>query len=258
VPDESPEAFYDGLAATYDALFPDWWAAAQHHGEIVDAVIRGAGTAPPARLLDCAAGIGTQALPLATRGYDLTATDISAEAVARARSEAETRDITLHIDVADMRTLDRVVTGPFDVVIACDNAIPHLLDDDDLDRALGAIAAVLAPNALFVASIRDYDALRAAPPLGLPGVTYDRDDGLEITGQAWEWSPDLERIRIHLYFLREQGSGWHADVHTTWYRALTRAAFTAALERARFHTITWLSPEQSGYYQPMVTARSAR
>ena len=43
-----------------------------------------------------------------------------------------------------MRELDTVVRPAFDAVIACDNALPHLLGDDDLDVALGAIARVLA------------------------------------------------------------------------------------------------------------------
>src|SRR5687767_10663795 len=29
-----PEEFYDALATEYHLLFPDWWAAAQWHGEV--------------------------------------------------------------------------------------------------------------------------------------------------------------------------------------------------------------------------------
>ena len=38
------------------------------------------------------------------------------------------------------------------------------------------------------------------------------------------------------------------------YRALTRNELTAALESAGFARITWHEPEQSGYFQPIVTA----
>lgn len=251
--DESPRAFYDGLADGYDAIYDDWWAAAQWHARHVDGVLRQHGFAPPARLLDCACGIGTQAIPLAAMGYDVTASDISAESVERARGEAATRRIPIHFGIADIRALESETR--YDVVIACDNAIPHLLDDRELDAAVAAVATVLEPNGLFLAGVRDYDALRAERPPGVPSVVRERADGREIVGQAWEWNDDGEQLRIHLFFLRERAGAWVADVHTTWYRALTRAAFTAALERNRFADVTWHSAEQLGYYQPVVTAR---
>lgn len=256
---ESPEAFYDALAPEYDAIFDDWWIAALEHGRIIDDVLRGAGVERGARLLDCACGIGTQALPLAQLGYRVTGTDISANAVARARREAEARAIPAVFLAADMRVVDQTVPGDFGAVIACDNSIPHLLDDTDLDLALVAIRAALVPGGLFLASIRDYDALRAERPAGTPGVVRTRAGGREITGQAWEWSDDGERIRIHLFVLRERERGWNTEMHTTHYRALRRADFTAALQRANFDDVRWWFPEESGYYQPIVTARrSAR
>jgi hypothetical protein len=149
------------------------------------------------------------------------------------------------------------VPGNFGAVIACDNSVPHLLDDTDLGLALVAIRSALVPGGVFLASIRDYDALRADRPTGLPGAVYPRPGGREISGQAWEWSDDGERIRIHLYLLRERERGWKADVHTTHYRALRRADFSTALTRSGFTDIRWWFPEETGYYQPIVTA-SAR
>jgi glycine/sarcosine N-methyltransferase len=256
VPDESPRAFYDALASGYDMLFDDWWAGAQWHGSVVDAMLRRNGVAPPARVLDCAAGIGTQSIPLAQLGYRVTATDLSPEAIARAQHEAASRDVRLHAHVADMRTVDDVVTGPFDAVIACDNALPHLLDDTDLDAALGAIRRVVAPGGMFLASVRDYDAIRREHPPGIPAVFRNRSYGRQIAGQAWEWSDDEERIRIHLFTIEERAPGeWHPTVYTTWYRVLTRDTLVGALARAGYDEIVWYDADECGYYQPMVTAR---
>ena len=141
MPDESPRAFYDALAADYDVLFDDWWTAAQHHASIIDRMLQAQGVGRGARLLDCACGIGTQALGLAARGYAVTGTDVSAKALERARREAAAHGIEAELVVSDMRQLDAVVRPPFGAVIACDNSLPHLLDDGDLDAAVGAIAA---------------------------------------------------------------------------------------------------------------------
>ena len=75
--------------------------------------------------------------------------------------------------------------------------------------------------------------------------------------EGFIWSDDGERIRIHLYFLRERERGWKADVHTTHYRALRRADFSAALTRTGFTDVRWWFPEETGYYQPIVTARAS-
>jgi glycine/sarcosine N-methyltransferase len=103
--------------------------------------------------------------------------------------------------------------------------------------------------------VRDYDELRASRTQGVPGVLRERNGAREIVGQAWEWHDDGEQLRIHLFVLREGAGGWHADVHTTWYRALGRDALTDALARTGFSDIRWLEPDATGFYQPIVTAR---
>jgi glycine/sarcosine N-methyltransferase len=44
---------------------------------------------------------------------------------------------------------------------------------------------------------------------------------------------------------------------TTTYRALSRAALSDALRHVGFETISWQMPEQTGFYQPVVAARTA-
>ena len=75
--------------------------------------------------------------------------------------------------------------------------------------------------------------------------------------QAWQWSDDGSQVDISLFVLHETAGGWSASVHETTYRALLRADLNAALVQAEFSTIRWLRPEVTGYYQPIVVARSA-
>src|SRR5258708_39177023 len=116
------EAFYDSLAADYHLIFDDWWTAAEQHGAIIERLLRRVGVAPPGRVLDCTCGIGTQALPLALRGYRMVGTELSQEALTRAGREAASRDIAVELVVADVRELVSHVDGPFDAVISCDNS----------------------------------------------------------------------------------------------------------------------------------------
>ena len=113
--------FYDGLAGEYECLFTDWWSAARWHGAVIGGLLVAEDIRAPAAVLDCTCGIGRQALPLASAGYDVTATDLSAVAVRRARAEGVARGIRVALAVADMRDVRDVVEGEFDGAIACDN-----------------------------------------------------------------------------------------------------------------------------------------
>ena len=75
------QSFYDDLAASYDKLFQDWQASTAEQAQILDTLFQKAGFDRSARLLDCACGIGTQAIGLAELGYKVSASDISSAAL---------------------------------------------------------------------------------------------------------------------------------------------------------------------------------
>jgi SAM-dependent methyltransferase len=252
--DRSVADFYDGLAADYHLIFEDWNAAIARQGEAFDRLLRASGVAAGARILDCACGIGTQALGLAARGFRVLGTDVSTQSVARARVEAAARNLHATFAVADMRTLAGVERASFDAAIAADNALPHLLDDAELAAALRAIGACLKHDAAFVATVRDYDALLVERPTSTAPRIHDEGGPHRIVHQVWEWL-DADHYRVHLYITLETGAGWTCHHHVSRYRALRRASLDAVLADAGFVDVRWLMPEGCGYYQPVVVAR---
>src|ERR687890_383486 len=154
---DSVREFYDELAESYHLILADWQESMRRQAMALDRLIQEQLGPGPHAILDCACGIGTQAIGLALLGHSVHATDLSPNAVARAEREAVTRNASLSFGVADVRELALQVDGEFDVVLACDNALPHLLEDDDLRQAVDNMFAKLRPGGLFVASIRDYD-----------------------------------------------------------------------------------------------------
>jgi 2-polyprenyl-3-methyl-5-hydroxy-6-metoxy-1,4-benzoquinol methylase len=251
-----PEDFYDDLASEYHLLFSDWWSAALDHAQVISRLLVEHGVAVEgSQLLDCTCGIGTQALPLAALGYDVTATDISARSVERARAEAERRNLRLRFAVADVRRVDEAIAGPFDAAISCDNALPHLLTDADLHRAIRGIRFCLRDGAVFIASIRDYDTLAESRPTGIPISLHGTPGARHGTGQAWAWSADGNEVNITLFiFVESPDHSWRTSARETTYRALRRETLTAALRSNGFVAVKWLMPHQSGYYQPVVIA----
>ena len=69
------QIFYDEMASSYDKLFLDWQAATREQAVILDRIFRQQGFDHTARILDCACGIGTQAIGIAALGYSVTASE---------------------------------------------------------------------------------------------------------------------------------------------------------------------------------------
>ncbi len=68
--------FYDNLATEYDKLFLDWEDTVKEQALILDKVFKDNGYNMESEILDCACGIGTQAIGLADMGYRVTASDM--------------------------------------------------------------------------------------------------------------------------------------------------------------------------------------
>ena len=249
--------FYDNLASDYHLIFKDWDEAIAWQSEVLDKIIRQqSGKEPPLRLYDCSCGIGTQALGLAARGYQVHATDLSPVSVQRTQVEASRRGLEMTFGMADFRTLATQVDGQFDVVITCDNSLPHLLTDEELAQAAENIYAKVAPGGLLLATIRDYDALLQEQPTTMPIRINGDGEDRRVVFQVWDWLPESDRYTVNHFILKQPARDqWVMNYHVTTYRALTRATMSTAFEQAGFTAIEWHMPESGGYYQPVMTAR---
>ncbi|MBE5938565.1 MAG: hypothetical protein E7265_11115 [Lachnospiraceae bacterium] len=59
------------MATQYDKLFFDWHATTREQAKIPDRIFKSKGFDNTSKILDCACGIGTQAIGIATLGYDV-------------------------------------------------------------------------------------------------------------------------------------------------------------------------------------------
>lgn len=97
-------------------------------------------------VLDVACGTGKSFLPLLDLGWRVTACDVSPSMVELARAKAGSQ--VERLVVADMRELPRF--GSFDLVCCLDDAVNYLLSSAELERALRAMAANLAPEGILI------------------------------------------------------------------------------------------------------------
>ena len=146
------ERTYEAMAPVYD----DFTAHHEYDAWLADLVVllerndlRGR------RLLDVGCGTGKSVLPMLSKGWEATGTDLSPAMLELAREKAGEE---VRLEQADMRELP--VFGEFDVVWALDDAINYLLSDDELVRAMVGMRDNLATTGLLLFDVNALTAYR--------------------------------------------------------------------------------------------------
>jgi glycine/sarcosine N-methyltransferase len=245
--------FYESLADYYHLIFEDWERSIHRQAKVLDSLISRELPGRPLNILDCACGIGTQALGFASLGHNVVASDLSPAEVRRAEREARIRALDIRFYVSDMTALREIPGTDFDVVAALDNALPHLTPGQ-LSQAIRAIASKLNSGGLFIASIRDYDLLLRQKPTMQEPAFFGSEGTRRIVHQVWDWI-EAAKYKLHLYITIQAGQQWKTHHFISEYRCLMRQELSDVLRSTGFQEPIWLMPTESDYYQPLVLAR---
>ncbi len=100
-------------------------------------------THPPGRALDVGCGTGTNALTMATCGWEVVGVDLSLQAVRRARRKARRAGLSIDLRQGDVARLEGV-QGPFDFVL--DLGCSHALSPQGRQAYLAALAPLVSPG----------------------------------------------------------------------------------------------------------------
>jgi glycine/sarcosine N-methyltransferase len=246
---------YDEIASLYHLVYPNWNEAIERQGEALNRVIRDFVGSAPQSILDVSCGIGTQTLGLAALGHHVTASDLSAAAVDRARKEAATRGLNIPFKVADMRHCAETHGSGFDVVFSADNSLPHLPSEDEIRVALQEFYRCLKPNGVALVSLRDYqdDEDRSSPQMWSYGFREDGSDRYFVY-QIRSWSDNT--YDVAMYFVREVKESTPASVTAglSRYYAITVDRLMILFEEVGFTEVQRLD---GILHQPIVVGRRA-
>lgn len=246
------QTFYDSLASQYDKLFLDWQSTTHEQAVILNKLFQENGFDISANILDCACGIGTQAIGLASLGYSVTASDISDGEIAEAKVRATNNHVKIRFEHADFCALSETFSEQFDIVICMDNALPHMLSKSALEAAIKSITNQIVTGGMFVASIRDYDALLMEKPPYSPPYIHKTDKGQRVSFQTWVWNG--EHYKLTQYII-DDGENLQISKFDCEYRATRREELTNLLIANGCSKVEWKFPEETGFYQPIVIAK---
>lgn len=215
-------AGFDGTAGTYHQARPDY------PGELIDAVAALTGLTAGARVLEVGCGTGKATIPLAQRGYAITALDIGGRLVREARANLAGYP-QIEIILADMETWSPADGRRFDAVVAATSW--HWIDPGiRYQRA----AELLRPGghlvfwtAAHVFPVDGDQFFRDLQPI------YDEIGMPQPAGEGWPRPGELPDSRAEI-----EASGAFGDVrvrHIDWGLSYTAEQYIALLSTFSGH-----------------------
>ena len=141
----------------------------------------------------------------------------------------------------------------FDVVIACDNAIPHLLSDDEILVAFRQMHDCTRPGGGCLVTVRDYDREERGTGLVKPYGVRERDGKRYVIFQVWDFAGDI--YDLAMYFVVDDG-GWQPETHVmrSKYYAIGTDRLMELMRRAGFASVERLDGK---FYQPVLVGSRA-
>jgi SAM-dependent methyltransferase len=241
--------FYDRMASLYHLIFQDWNASIERQAEQLVSIIAERWGLGCRTVLDVSCGIGTQALGLAQRGFVVTASDLSVGAISRAKTEAQRRALQIDFSVCDMRAVHDHHRRQFDVVISGDNSITHLLNDDDLLRALRQMYACTRPGGGCLLTVRDYDREERGSGLVKPYGVREEGGKRYVIFQVWDFVGEV--YDLAMYFVVDDRTSEQLVTHVmrTKYNAVGTDHLLDLMRRAGFTKAERLDER---FYQPVL------
>lgn len=205
---------YETLAFIYDKLMDDidyeQWAAYLHEQLQKH-------DCPGNRLLDLGCGTGNITIPLAQKGYDITAIDLSAEMLAQAKAKTDTlrnagKSLSIDWQAQDMTALELYDDDDnfllYDGVIATFDAFNYILEPEALQFLLQDLADHMNDNGILIFDIQTPYKLRKY--LGNNIYTLHRED----VEYMWENQFDTEEqiCQMDITFFLRQENGLYQKV----------------------------------------------
>jgi len=151
------------------------------------------------KILDIGCGTGRHAIELVKRGYSVTAVDLSASQLGRAKEKAKQQGVEVDFQLQDARTLN--IVDKFDLVIMlCEGAFPLMETDEMNFQILDNASKSLRSEGKLI-----FTTLNGLFPI-FHSVKKFLNSGAEKGGSS-EDSFDLMTFRDHSYYETEDDSG---------------------------------------------------
>ena len=236
-------AYYEEFAREYRLFFDDYAANMEQEGDWLDDVFH---RHRVRTVLDASCGSGRQAIPLAERGYQVTAADPSHRMLREARRQAEVSGLAIPFYALDFARLPPTVGAGFDAVIALGNGLCNQESRHEIVSALRALHDCCCPNGLCLVGIKDFDAIRCGRPRLHRHRVQDFDGQQAVLVEAWDYADPV--LICTTYSLHGEELRWPAHSAKTREYMLGAEELRSAAREAGFSDVSRLSHPSEAVY----------
>jgi 2-polyprenyl-3-methyl-5-hydroxy-6-metoxy-1,4-benzoquinol methylase len=181
------------------------------------------------RMLDAGCGTGGASRWLASKGFNTTALDSSAEMLAAARQRFRSTGFSITWQQGDLRTLENIM--PVDMILALD-VLNEMNGLREIESFLSRAQQLLESSKMLIFDLHTIEGLmaRAATPL-----IQLHNDGALVVNASQQF--DYERLILTTSYdiFHQDESGWQRTQTTILQRGFPIQAVTALLQRFGFH-----------------------
>lgn len=202
------------LAGIYSWMFGGFDAGLAQNREFFDR--HGIVSAGSGRAVDLGCGCGFQTIPLAERGFDVTAIDLDHELLDELEQHRGSLPILTVRD--DMRNFESHLDSAVELVVCMTDTLLHLDSLEAVRDLVARVYAALEPGGAFIASFRDL----STPARELDRFIPVRSDANNILLCFLEYEP--EHVKVHDLVYRRNDARWHFS--KSFYRKLRLSADT--------------------------------
>ena len=220
------------------------------------------GDAQGQSILDCTCGWGTQAIPLAHSGWQVTACDISETSMDIARKYARRQEVSVDFRICDMRNLAQEFNQQFDWVISS-GALHEIPTEEGILQALKGMFAALKPGGKCFLEFKDTTEYLEEP---LKRHFYSGEkrlpNGRIIHIEDWEYESE-DTVIVMGAFLREderyapsEYGRWRTETIGVRKRIIRKTMIQHLLRSAGFDLVYLLTKPEVWYPYRIIATRT--
>ncbi|MBN1447881.1 MAG: methyltransferase domain-containing protein [Bacteroidetes bacterium] len=216
----TPEQFYDALAADYDAM-----TQFDQRLEKQLALFAKIGRLP-GHAVDMGCGTGVHAVALAQLGWDVTAVDVSAEMLERARGHAKRHGRDIRFLQGDF--LQPLPVASTELLLCLGNSLPHLPSREALGNVLTYWRTLLATKGRVIIQLLNYERILAEQER-IVNIRRERE---RIIVRFYDFLPDA--LQFNILTIIERTSSPEHSLRSTRLIPFTGADIESAAADAGF------------------------
>src|SRR6476620_7772496 len=210
-------SFYQSFASYYDRIFP----LNQTALSFVSSYFQ-----PGESILDIGAGTGNMAVALAEKEIKVTASEPDETMAESIRSKTDLKGLTLSIQTKSMEQIEEFQSN-FDGIICIGNTLPHLPDEEGIERFLSQCHQKLNKDGRLILQMVNYDKVLSTDDFSFPVIQKD----------YFSFTRRYEKVNDHIYFTSILTVHEESTENTIPLYPITSQRLIALLTKAGFESV---------------------